>query len=322
MSEQVTHHHQYLRIKNFKRLEDLEVKDMGLFNLVIGDNNVGKTSLLEALMWHRNYDLDTCVLYLMAALKFRNSSPDKGLFWKYFSNIENPGSFSFIDDNAADPHRFVEEGKDGYRVESTSAFDGISSKLPVEERLCPFLPFQRGYGKEIAEFYLDEIQVNKKSKKLYIKNLKRLFQDIEGIERGKSEDLIIYRESSNYAIPLEFFGEGTINAIKTLSYIMLYANQRLMVDQIDTGIYFHRMKGYWKVMLQSALENNTQLFATTHNEECIKSYLEALRELGEAFQEKARVISLVEHRETKKVSSITFSFESFEYAMLAGNEIR
>lgn len=38
-----------LRIKNFRLLEDLEVKKLGEVNLIVGKNNAGKSSLLEAL---------------------------------------------------------------------------------------------------------------------------------------------------------------------------------------------------------------------------------------------------------------------------------
>lgn len=38
-----------MQIKNFKCFKDFEVKDLGRFNLIGGMNNVGKTSLLEAI---------------------------------------------------------------------------------------------------------------------------------------------------------------------------------------------------------------------------------------------------------------------------------
>lgn len=42
-------HLTYFKIENFKKFESLEVKDIGQFNLIVGDNNVGKTVLLEAI---------------------------------------------------------------------------------------------------------------------------------------------------------------------------------------------------------------------------------------------------------------------------------
>lgn len=42
-------HLTYFKVENFKRFDMLELTDIGQFNLIVGDNNVGKTSLLEAL---------------------------------------------------------------------------------------------------------------------------------------------------------------------------------------------------------------------------------------------------------------------------------
>jgi AAA15 family ATPase/GTPase len=44
-------HLTYFKIENFKKFESLEVNDIGQFNLIVGDNNVGKTCLLEALLF-------------------------------------------------------------------------------------------------------------------------------------------------------------------------------------------------------------------------------------------------------------------------------
>ena len=46
-----TKHLSYFKVENFKRFDSLEVNDIGQFNLIVGDNNVGKTSLLEALLF-------------------------------------------------------------------------------------------------------------------------------------------------------------------------------------------------------------------------------------------------------------------------------
>ena len=44
-------HLTYFKIENFKKFDVLEVNDIGQFNLIVGDNNVGKTCLLEALLF-------------------------------------------------------------------------------------------------------------------------------------------------------------------------------------------------------------------------------------------------------------------------------
>ena len=65
-------HLTYFKIENFKRFDSFEMSNLGQFNLIVGDNNVGKTSVLEALLfdedinqllynywitfWHRNLE--------------------------------------------------------------------------------------------------------------------------------------------------------------------------------------------------------------------------------------------------------------------------
>ena len=44
-------HLTYFKVENFKKFDSLEVNDIGQFNLIVGDNNVGKTCLLEALLF-------------------------------------------------------------------------------------------------------------------------------------------------------------------------------------------------------------------------------------------------------------------------------
>ncbi|RCR70871.1 AAA family ATPase [Larkinella punicea] len=53
-------HLTYFKIENFKRFDSFEMSNLGQFNLIVGDNNVGKTSVLEALC----YDSDITNLAL------------------------------------------------------------------------------------------------------------------------------------------------------------------------------------------------------------------------------------------------------------------
>ena len=47
-------HLTYFKIENFKRFDSFEMTNLGQFNLIVGDNNVGKTSVLESLCFDSN----------------------------------------------------------------------------------------------------------------------------------------------------------------------------------------------------------------------------------------------------------------------------
>ncbi|MWB95899.1 AAA family ATPase [Flavobacterium sp. GA093] len=96
-------HLTYFKIENFKKFDSLEVNDIGQFNLIVGDNNVGKTCLLEALLIDE--DIDKCIENLHNTLCKRNLHlhpkrinsknpifPDKN----YFDYLKNNVSNKFI----------------------------------------------------------------------------------------------------------------------------------------------------------------------------------------------------------------------------------
>ena len=62
-------HLTYFKVENFKRFEAFEMNNLGQFNLIVGDNNVGKTSVLEALLIEG--DGYNSVINLVETLKFR-----------------------------------------------------------------------------------------------------------------------------------------------------------------------------------------------------------------------------------------------------------
>ncbi|GAB4046318.1 AAA family ATPase [Spirosoma litoris] len=62
-------HLTYFKIENFKRFDSFEMSNLGQFNLIVGDNNVGKTSVLEALTFDE--DSHQMVFNLLMALSER-----------------------------------------------------------------------------------------------------------------------------------------------------------------------------------------------------------------------------------------------------------
>jgi AAA15 family ATPase/GTPase len=70
-------HLTYFKIENFKKFDSLEVNDIGQFNLIVGDNNVGKTCLLEAMVL--DTDPKTMISYLHHIFHKRNIYIDRAV---------------------------------------------------------------------------------------------------------------------------------------------------------------------------------------------------------------------------------------------------
>ena len=72
-----------------------------------------------------------------------------------------------------------------------------------------------------------------------------------------------------------------------------------------------------------ATKLNIQLFATTHSQECIEAYAQALEKLG--MEEKGRLIKLDEYTdklgENKNVAT-TYNFEEIKFRLHTHTEMR
>ncbi|WP_221389659.1 AAA family ATPase [Dyadobacter sp. NIV53] len=54
-----------IRIQNYRNLKDLSIEKFGRVNLIIGKNNTGKTSLLEAIYLLLHPDVDQSIAFIL-----------------------------------------------------------------------------------------------------------------------------------------------------------------------------------------------------------------------------------------------------------------
>ncbi|HQE79368.1 MAG TPA: AAA family ATPase [Syntrophorhabdaceae bacterium] len=92
-----------INIKNFKCFKELTVEDLGRINLIVGKNNIGKTSLLEALFIHAGaYNPELTIrinLFRGLDIFFREKIPWDNLFLNFQFDDEINISGTFQEDN-------------------------------------------------------------------------------------------------------------------------------------------------------------------------------------------------------------------------------
>jgi AAA15 family ATPase/GTPase len=330
-------HLTYIKVENFKRFESLEMNDLGQFNLILGDNNVGKTSVLEALLveetgWK-------FINNLLIALDYRNlksnyTYEDLRTFLKIEGRLSGDQIINY--NLRLQNGQKINVGLDFNRQRQVLDFVGVShdsTSYPLHQSAninfnfsSPFLPFYRGHDQDLTTFY-SKLQQDRSLKKYFINGLKTLVPALEEIELsvpyvGGAPHLIMYQTDMNSSLPLALFGDGTLKLFRFLAEIIINNGNRLMIDEVDAGIHYSRFKEFWKTILTAANDNNVQLFMTTHNEECIKYFKEVLENDLPELQEKSRSITLVENSKTKKVSAYTYTFNQLEANIDSGNELR
>jgi AAA15 family ATPase/GTPase len=344
-------HLSYFKVENFKRFDSLEVKDIGQFNLVVGDNNVGKTSLLEALLFDdENYE--NFIIYYQFALENREifiDNDNANFFDIYLNKSEQPIQFAYINSYSGNLNKLIitkktrnelsEKEVDELRVKLKLtksnhllkfSKNGNNSTEVIElydpkKKLVNFVPYLGAkiyYDEEIYDF-LKTISSSNKKLENFKSDLKYFVPNLSAIEVSKSifsdEFIFIIRESdSDSPKSLPQYGDGFIKFFRFLLKIEICENNRLMIDEIDTGIHYSRMKEFFKKVLQAAKNKNVQIFATTHSKECLVYFTKALEELG--YQDNGRVIKIADTK--SGIKAYTSRFAEFENSLFNDSEIR
>jgi AAA15 family ATPase/GTPase len=349
-------HFKNIIVKNFRKFSYLELSNIGQFNLIVGDNNVGKTSLLESLLFTNDADayFENLTFAYVERKKitrillgseerynitkddivddfFRKNASKKEIHYQLFDNrnywsysIQKPtvnqikkdfnlsssiNANDFINFSSGDQNRVIEIP---FLLKNLTPLDSIKS---------PFIPFGKGFGEDLAQVYFDEIENKKQVRNDFLNLIRTFIPNIERINANTVKGEISIEETGvEEPAPLHQYGEGANKLFRILVQITLQKEKRILIDEIDAGIHYSRFKSFWSVILRIAKRNNVQIFATTHNMECVKYFKEILKENAD-YQDQSRVITLRQLPDDK-IKAYTRDFVEFEYEIENDLEIR
>ncbi len=76
-------------------------------------------------------------------------------------------------------------------------------------------------------------------------------------------------------VPLAVCGEGLVRLFSIIVELTASRNGVLLIDEIDNGLHYSVMANLWLVLGELAAKHNVQIFATTHNDDMMRSALES-----------------------------------------------
>ncbi len=365
-------HLTYFKIENFKRFDSFEMENIGQYNLLVGDNNVGKTSVLEGLCFDKNLGylvwsfINILIKRKMINLNNNTVPPfddlqksnlfeilikdiSKHYLIEYLTEESIQTEYITIDfeeyDNLSLTERenIIEDtimgntnakywlryfSDSGVLLNGSKIYNGYFGRALSEVLLKKYrvnmIYLNDGYNTDVLSLFYKFLNDDKILRNEFLKTLKMILPKVDEIRPhkiGEIEYLAVGLEDRNGLYPIIHFGDGVVKLTRILLEILDAKGKRLMIDEIETGIHFSRLKDFWKTVIKMCKLHDVQLFATTHSLECQKYFVDAFTELGEEYQNEARNISLVENSEGQ-VKSVTFDFKQFEFAMEIGYNTR
>ncbi|MFT5646955.1 MAG: AAA15 family ATPase/GTPase, partial [Aureispira sp.] len=260
-----------LTIGNFKRFADFEVKNLGQFNLIVGDNNTGKTSFLEALAFDNEENIFEIIANLRTSVWVRSQVPtdlqakdylyDNLPLFLNLDNVSNALDISICKNNITYKMTLRKFNSDGdfetlneLEKQKLLNYDEVVkefifninsiktttlSSIPILSDYYPFVAFGLGHDEHLIDYYSKYIDVNKTTRDQFIKRLQVLITKVNDVRVG-NDGLNIYEEEKETPMPLFTYGEGANKLFRILCEIAMCRGKRLMIDEIDAGIHHSR----------------------------------------------------------------------------------
>jgi AAA15 family ATPase/GTPase len=344
-------------VKNFRGIDNLELKNLAQINIFVGENGIGKSSILDAIFTGLNPNSAELIFRTNI---FRNISFMDEDFWRtYFYNFDfnnlieielynknksrkiaiNPYySEQKIFFNKKNQENISEEylkntptqkrvfglklNFDNYISKIWEKTDGVEWKEDDNYNgaiLGNYIgPNTTAGGKDSVKKFSDISESNNED--IIIKSIQSLNENIQDIEVHSSKGIIVKDKRFSRKVSLNTYGDGIVRAFNLLCFILGKDNGITLIDEIENGLHIESQKKIWQSLFQILdTNNNRQIFATTHSYEMVKKLHEVAKE--NKMENSVAVFRLQEDR-NKKLIAVHYSPEELENAIGNNNEIR
>ena len=295
-----------LEIKNFRGFSEYKIDDVGQVNLLVGTNNCGKTSVLEAIHLIKSrgeffsyissvdqrgerYKQETRMVRDFRGLFYGFSLSLSSVFSIYCNgeeelktSIEKREDMSVSTDISNEDYKFHIT----YRIknklaESFVSFNdgGVTQRfvrhISQHNKNIKFIPAASLSPQMVVRLFEEILLTHDED--LVLNAVKIIEPDIIRLAPlgGSNSSTAISRggivvKSSKWEerIPIGSFGDGIWRLLGLALSLVGAKDGTLLIDEIDTGLHHTVMSKMWKLICATAKKLNVQVFATTHSRDC------------------------------------------------------
>lgn len=316
-----------LRIKNFRLFDDLKIKGLRRINLFVGENNSGKTAVLEAVAMVAAGD--TPDVFNMNSFRGETMPKSEVAFREYlklfFKDLDNTRGFEIRAAHTDQGVRQIKATVEQKR-ESVVSDDRKDSGLAAGRPDCILkLALSDGYdrstefkaffaegkiraiggpteGKEpplpvVAEYIPPNIdlsysdadrlsELRRQKRTDGIRNALRRFEpkvkNVPEVLVSEGTTKVFCDIGTQELMPLGIMGEGTARLLRLLVRMERPAasnaedGRAFIVDEIENGFHHETLVHVWRMLDEASRRNATQVFAATHNRECMVAAHQAI----------------------------------------------
>ena len=342
-----------LEITTFRGIQHLHVDNIGMVNVFIGGNNVGKSTLLEAtfmLAAMAHPLLPTQVNFLreaqsgsLAHMKylFNKARLDVHPVIKGISSdnlhrsveitttlgSKAPGE-NVIDLSTADNtpisglELICDDGKQKYSTKLTNDNGKFSITSTIQYQDATYRPIlipSNSKEGNVLESYSE--LVRRRLKDAIIKALRNFDSRITNIE-ALSDGLYLQFEGMDELLPLTMAGDGVRRYLGIVAHVIDPLTDIVLIDEIENGLHYSAYSKLWESLILAALSNNVQLFVTTHSKETLWCLAEVYSKLDDKLHSNDIRIYTIDQEANGEQQVYALSAEGLQGAIDSNIEIR
>jgi hypothetical protein len=308
--------------KNFRGFDDLCLNPMRRITLIAGQNDTGKTSVLEGIYLAA---LKTGMgpnelprLFRAQPGKQQNNTDEFEGYWSWLFRNHDPAKIVEIQLTDERKNRLdmeIRPENEGARMARIKffQFEQLAGTVEPLQRSGPpllvinssgqpaftsqgsrktpnvgVLGIQSGDPTEVAELFNSAVQERDAEAKI-----EALMRELEprikrlrySKPKGTFHPLVYCDIGLERALPSTQMGEGFNRALAIFCQIFVSKLNVLLVDEIENGLHHSVLPAVWRGLFQVAESEDVQLVATTHSWECVRAAYEIAKDKNpEGFQ--------------------------------------
>ncbi len=292
-----------LRIQRFKNLDDITL-ELALVNVIVGANNSGKSSILQAIQfavsiaqtarfqsktsWDKKEVLSTSLSYqqlIYAPLRDVSALANRGRLLETkeqaitisLTEHETELTTKILVRKGRNRNLFINmEGKGlGERLQSIEHpfsiyVPGLAGIPDIEEYKNPGIVRKaaaRGDANKVFRNVLYLLKQNSHKWEQFIRDLNQIFNlEIDVNFNPEMDEFIdcVVKEG-DISLPIDLAGTGVMQAVQILSYVNVYTPKILILDEPDSHLHPNNQRRLAEMLVKLSEDRNLQVVLTTHS---------------------------------------------------------
>ena len=341
-----------IHIQGFKGFKDTLIAPMRKVNLILGGQNVGKTSLLEAVYFGASHVGN--VQSLPAVFRLAEGKDTQRFIDMTFTGVRGqinlefdlelvlPASFEHKKDQQVHATlttliNFSQTMTDTRKDVTGIAFDDVTFNQLVESNTLFRMP--SGAAPNTSELFQNPLAISvnppsqsnavqlfdrvvlKRKKRTLLDSLRRIeprLEDMHSLSPDGELRVYLELEGQTNAVPLPQLGHGFSRLLYLYCGLLVTEAKLALIDEVENGIHFASLPTLFKGIQDMAVNQGIQTLMTTHSWECIRAAYKTFAD-ADSLQD-FQLIRL--ERDGDNVCAVVINDEALDTVMEAGYEVR